>query len=204
MDPRTQLGPYEIKGPLGSVPAGDMVSLREEVAERVERGLIPALGARTTEEFGTTPANTEAYELYLRSMAIPREPEASPRAIDLLERAVELDPSYAPAWAALSRRYYDHGQYGTGGQESYERAFEMVERAVGLDPELIPAISQFIMMRTETGEVGEAIHQARQLVKRRGDSARARRGTPMEASFTTRRRPGSSRLRCAQAATCRR
>ena len=66
-------------------------------------------------EGATRPKNPEAYDLYLRSAALSRDVEPNADALAMLERAVGLDPSYAPAWTALVERYYFDGQYGGGG-----------------------------------------------------------------------------------------
>ena len=88
-----------------SVPASDLLSLREQVAQRVQEGLLPELGVATVgESEGTRPTNPEAYELYLQSLVISTDAGPNKRAIELLERAVELDPDYAPAWERLSLR----------------------------------------------------------------------------------------------------
>jgi hypothetical protein len=61
---------------------------------------------KTSGEAGTRPKSEEAYDLYLRSIAVPRDVAPNKGAIAMLERAVAIDPSYAPAWEALGLRYY--------------------------------------------------------------------------------------------------
>ena len=84
-----------------TVPAGDLLAMRGRIAEGVRQGLLPALGARAIPTSGSTPAHDEAYQLYLRSLAIPQQPKPTERAIEMLERAVTLEPTFAPAWEAL-------------------------------------------------------------------------------------------------------
>ena len=40
----------------------------------------------------------------------------------MLERAVGLDPTYAPAWEALGFRYYYDSTYSNGGEAMYQRS----------------------------------------------------------------------------------
>ncbi len=91
----------------------------------------------------------------------------------MLERAVGIDPSYAPAWMALGQRYYYDGRYGNGGKSALERAESTVERALALDPNMIDAVVVLIVFRTERGDTGNAYAEASALVKRRPGSARA-------------------------------
>ena len=84
-----------------TVPAGDLLAMRGRIAEGVRQGLLPALGARAVPTSGSTPAHDEAYQLYLRSLALPQQPKPTERAIEMLERAVTLEPTFAPAWDAL-------------------------------------------------------------------------------------------------------
>src|SRR5579862_8790760 len=56
-----------------SLPAADLVAMRDQITSRVRQGLIPALGASGEEENGTRPSNEEAYDLYLRSVALAHD-----------------------------------------------------------------------------------------------------------------------------------
>ena len=79
------------------VASADGLAMREQVTSAVRQGLVPALGgASAANEAGTRPKNEEAYELYLRSVAISDDPAPNKQAIAMLERVVALDPTYAP------------------------------------------------------------------------------------------------------------
>jgi hypothetical protein len=87
-----------------SVPS-DLVAIREQVTSHVRQGLIPALGANTAAaESGPRPTNEEAYDLYLRSVAIEHDGSQNRDAIRMLERSGGLDPTYAPEVAPRTRR----------------------------------------------------------------------------------------------------
>src|SRR5438477_3839350 len=82
--------------------ASDRIAMREQITSRVRQGLVPALGVGSAvTELGTRPKSEEAYDLYLRSIAVPHDVTPNKDAISMLERAVGIDPSYAPAWEAL-------------------------------------------------------------------------------------------------------
>jgi Tfp pilus assembly protein PilF len=70
--------------------------------------------------------------LYLRSIAVPHDGAPNKEAIAMLERAVGIDPSYAPAWVALATRYYYDGHQGSGGKPILKRSASATERALAL------------------------------------------------------------------------
>src|SRR5207249_8399736 len=58
-----------------TVPSSDMIAMRDQVTSRVRQALLPALGVgRAATEGATRPRNEEAYDLYLRSAAVPHDP----------------------------------------------------------------------------------------------------------------------------------
>ena len=157
-----------------NVRTKDKIAMQEQITSRVRQGLAPALGAASDlVEAGTRPKSEEAYDLYLHSIAVPHDLAPNKDAISMLERAVGIDPSYAPAWGALGLRYYFDGEYGNGGEQMLKRSDSAMERALALDPNLIFAASQLIIRRTERGEVGDAYAEASALVKRQPKSAEA-------------------------------
>ena len=154
--------------------ASDRIAMREQITSRVRQELVPALGAASAvTETGTRPKSEEAYDLFLRSIAVPHDVTPNKDAISMLERAVGIDPSYAPAWEALGVRYYYDGEFADGGEQMVKRSESAYERALALDPNLILAASQLITIRADRGEVGNAYAEASALVKSRPESAQA-------------------------------
>jgi serine/threonine protein kinase len=167
-----------------SAAAGDLIRLREQISTRLRQGLFPLLGgAAGANEAATRPKNAEAYDLYLRSKLLTSDPEPNDQGVAMLERSVGLDPDFAPAWAALSLRYYyqvAYGQVSPGavGSKSmkhlYDRARQTAERALSLDPNLVEAAQNSIVYETEGGNLEEADRRARDLVTRRPQDPQAR------------------------------
>jgi tetratricopeptide (TPR) repeat protein len=135
--------------------------------------LLPALGARALSTPGTAPVNDEAYQLYLRSLATPQQPIQNERAIEMLEQAVTLEPTFAPAWHALGLRYYDFGTWFGGGEPARERSLAAHRKALDLDPEMITAARSIITHRTETADFEGAYREARRLLNHFGSSSDA-------------------------------
>jgi DNA-binding winged helix-turn-helix (wHTH) protein/tetratricopeptide (TPR) repeat protein len=155
-----------------SAPSGDLLAMRGRIEEGVQRGLLPALGASAVPA-GSTPAHDEAYQLYLHSLALPKQLKPIERAIELLERAVQLEPQFAPAWEAMGIRYYDHGTYGAGGQAARQRSLVALRRAVELDPESIAAARTIVAYRAEEGDLDGAYDEARKMLDYFGPRAQA-------------------------------
>jgi eukaryotic-like serine/threonine-protein kinase len=152
----------------------DLISLQQALAKQVRTGLLPMLGAAGGFlETSTRPSNQEAYDLYLRSVAAPHDPNPNREAIRSLESAVQLDPNYAPAWAEVGQRYYYDATYSSGGEQMFQHSNAALERALALDQNLIAAASQLIVNRVDRGELGKAYESALGLVKRRPESAQA-------------------------------
>ncbi len=150
-----------------SAAAGDLIAMREGISARLRQGLFPLLGGSAAEAYvGTRPKNGEAYDLYLRSKPFTSDPEPTKQAIAMLERAVGLDPDYAPAWSALAQRYYYAASF-SDMSDGFERAASACERALALDPGFTDPARLKIVLSTEAGHLVDADRKARDLVRRR-------------------------------------
>jgi hypothetical protein len=94
----------------------------------------------------------------------------------MLERAVELDPSYAPALVSLARRYYVDSHFGTGDPAMLKRAEAAAARALALDPEDVSVAGSVASIRLERGDVAGAYATVAELVRRRPDNVVAQFG----------------------------
>jgi serine/threonine protein kinase/Tfp pilus assembly protein PilF len=154
--------------------ADNMIGLQEQLKTQIQRGLLPVLGGGGGAiEAASRPKNQEAYDFYLRSVAQPHDPKPNKEAIKMLEWAVGIDPTYAPAWEALGQRYNFDSTYGGGGEDSFQKSNRAYERAVTLDPNRVMAASNLIANRVERGDLGRAYDAATDLVRRRPQSADA-------------------------------
>jgi TolB-like protein/class 3 adenylate cyclase len=78
----------------------DIFELQDQVAASVAGAIEPRLRLAEIERASRKPAESlTAYDLYLRALAISHQftPESLDEAIAVLRRAMEVDPSYAPA-----------------------------------------------------------------------------------------------------------
>jgi serine/threonine protein kinase/Tfp pilus assembly protein PilF len=155
--------------------AEDLIGLQDQLVTQVQHGLLPILGGASgsTEAAASRPKNQQAYDFYLRSVAVPHDPAPNKEAIKMLEWAVGIDPNYAPAWEAMGQRYYWDSIYGGGGESVFQRSNAAYERALNLDPNRGMAASNLITARVERGELGRAYDAATDLVQRHPQSADA-------------------------------
>jgi serine/threonine protein kinase len=113
------------------VAAGDMIGGRERVTAEIGRGLTAALGVpASAPRTASAPKSEDAYDLYLRSAGARYDPGApNQEAIRILERALAIDSTYAPAWLALARRLYVRAQYETGDSATMAYSIAASQRA---------------------------------------------------------------------------
>jgi serine/threonine-protein kinase len=119
----------------------DIFAVQEEIAQSVAGSLrVKLLGEKLASPRAT---NVEAYNAYLQGKYFYARPtkENLDKAITYSDQAVRLDPSYAPAWAALSRAHsLQAGAYSPAQlPEAYKSAREAAEQALALDPSLAEA-----------------------------------------------------------------
>ncbi len=115
----------------------DIFTVESEVAQRIASSLEARLSGREKEQVADIPTkNPEAYDAYLRGLASLNQQGFAPieRAIEYLQKAIELDPQYAQAWAQLGiaesqKSGYEH----TPAQ--LERARVAAETAIRLQPD---------------------------------------------------------------------
>ena len=155
-----------------TVPAAQLITLQDQLTKKVQHELPVALGtASGSAEATSVPANPEAYDLYLRSVPVAHDPQPNKEGITMLERAVGMDPTYAPAWEALGRRYYFDAIYSGGGEDGYKRSNAAYERALALEPNRVSAAGYLAQNHAEQGLLQQAYAEARDLVRRRPENA---------------------------------
>ena len=86
----------------------DITAVESEIARGIAESLQVKLTAREAQALATKPTHSpEAYDAYLRGLVFDARTaysnDAQRNAITSYERAVQLDPGFALAWARLSR-----------------------------------------------------------------------------------------------------
>jgi TolB-like protein/Tfp pilus assembly protein PilF len=129
----------------------DIFGVESEIAKRIAESLQAKLTGREEQALAVKPTNNpEAYDAYLRGLAFEargRPPihtrEPAREAIGFYERAVELDPKFAIAWARLSRvdafLYFN----GEAPPDAAERALENALKLEPNAPETLLALGYY-------------------------------------------------------------
>jgi eukaryotic-like serine/threonine-protein kinase len=148
----------------------DMIALQRQLADRVRQGLVGALGASAGVAEATRPTNAEAYSLFLRAAGFSWDPEPNRQALAMVQRAVALDPGFAPAWQALAERYYHDYQDGGGGPAALDLCRQAAEKSHKLDPNLATTLRGIVVLLTDAGDLEHAYDNAQEMLLRRPDS----------------------------------
>ena len=118
----------------------DLVSLQSDLARDVSSKLRTKLtGAEEQRMMKNYTANSEAYRLFLRGkfLSSKRTPRDSQAAIENFQRAVNLDPQFAMAYAGMATGYTYLAIYGySPAKEVFPKAREYASKALELDSSL--------------------------------------------------------------------
>ena len=120
--------------------ADNLFALQSEIIEDIARSLSAEVGPEYANQAPTR--NLEAYTLFTRARTLLTKRSAidMAQAITLFETAVDIDPDYAQAWAALGDAHMLMAYYDYGDQDSLiARARNAANRALELDPDMARA-----------------------------------------------------------------
>jgi serine/threonine protein kinase/DNA-binding winged helix-turn-helix (wHTH) protein len=151
-------------------PVQNLIDARQKMYQQAQAGLAVALGARGADGSNlpaTAPTNEEAYDLYSRAVMLPSDLESNRKAMEMLERVVQMDPGYAPYWLALGARYYNETHYLRGNKtdELLKKTLAASERAVVLDPHYGSAQYGLAIAHAEHGELLEGYRAAAKMLR---------------------------------------
>jgi serine/threonine protein kinase/tetratricopeptide (TPR) repeat protein len=117
----------------------DIFAVQTEIATRVVKALDILLSESEKRALGAIPTkNLEAYEVYLRALSAYAEDGPSRKLkIDMYHRAVQLDSTFALAYARLANSHLSYFWFGFDRtKERLSLAKEYLDRAFALQPEL--------------------------------------------------------------------
>lgn len=117
----------------------DVLAVQSEVARAIVTQVRVSVTPEERERLARTrPVNPEAYRLYLQGRYHwNRRLGGFQKAAELIQQAIDLDPTYALAYSALGDNYVVQPPYGTlSPREAYPRARAAAERALEIDSSL--------------------------------------------------------------------
>jgi TolB-like protein/Flp pilus assembly protein TadD len=129
----------------------DIFGVETEIAKRIAESLQAKLSGREEQALAAKPTNNpEAYDAYLRGLVFQSRsaPSASSEAAGFYQRAVELDPNFALAWARLSRAdahvYFNRHDTNTAARgDAAKRALETAQKLEPNSPETLLALGYY-------------------------------------------------------------
>jgi TolB-like protein/Tfp pilus assembly protein PilF len=119
----------------------DIFSVQDDIAGMITQTLIPRLAKNAAPFVTSKTSNNEAYSLFLEGRYLwnKRPGDGVWQALERFERAVAIDPHFAPAYAALASVYGTLGAWESGllaPAEALAKAKTAAARALELDPQL--------------------------------------------------------------------
>jgi serine/threonine protein kinase len=149
--------------------ASDILPLQQELAQIIAQKLRVKLSSEQQQTFARQGTqNPEAYALYVRGRYSwdKLTQESLEQAEDFFRQSIEKDPSYAAAYAELSRSYTMLGHYGyLPSTEAYPKAIASAKRAIDLDSNLAEAHAALGQASTETWNWTLAEQESRRAVE---------------------------------------
>src|SRR5262245_53454020 len=134
----------------------DIFEVESEIAKGIAESLQAKLTAREEQALAVKPTNNqEAYDAYLRGLAFEARGvppsvirDCSWKAIAFYERAIQLDPQFAMAWARLSRAdafmYFTRDDIAsTDRGDAAKYALEKAQKREPNSPETLLALGYF-------------------------------------------------------------
>ena len=115
----------------------EVQGLHKEIIRDVVRELRPSLSSKVAQQLsGIRPASPEAFDQYLRGRFYlnTQNPSDQDTAIAALEQAVQIDPSFAAAYAELAQAYiWKRFSFAPKEKDLTEKAYVAVQKAFALD-----------------------------------------------------------------------
>ncbi len=135
-------------------PLKDIFAVQDEIRQKIVFALKVKLTPEEQERFKYAPTNNlEAYDYFLRGREagdrafLESRKEASEQARQMFEKAIELDPRYAAAYAGVALFHWRDFffRWVQDPAQSLGRALEFAQRAVALD-DALPRAHQILSL----------------------------------------------------------
>ena len=147
----------------------DVLGLQSELAETVAREIAIKLTPKEATQLAKrAPVNPEAHLEFLRSRHSYFA--ASPQAVEVglrhARRALELDPTLAPAWSALADCHAFRALRGMAPPaEAFAEATAAAMRALELDPSLADAHAALGTIRSHSGDLAGGLRSLQKAIE---------------------------------------
>jgi serine/threonine protein kinase/tetratricopeptide (TPR) repeat protein len=160
------------------IAAGDTIALEEQLVTRVRQGLGPRLGAKGfagdfSPRSPLRAKNREAYDLYLRSIS---EGGTLDNQRAKLERSLQLDPEFAPAWRRLGGICTGSNWYQKGGESALDCELHAQQQTVRLEPDNVETRYALAVQGVELRDMAGAWRAVAEMLRSRPDHSSSHLG----------------------------
>ena len=145
----------------------DVFAIQDEVASAIASALVDSFAGLEQKPASRT-RDLAAFEAYRtgRLHWWRRSPDELHQAITLFAKALEHDPAFAPAYAAMADSWLLLSMYGNlTNLKATERAMPMIEKALEIDPESAEAFAALGLARWQIGQKDAGESALRQSIK---------------------------------------
>ncbi len=159
----------------------DILGIESEISKRIAQSLQAKLTGREEQALAVKPTNNpDAYDAYLRGLSVEARNYTTAYSRDLLEktagfyeRAVQLDPNFAVAWARLSRtnaRLYFNDDHTAARRDEAKIGLENAQKLEPDSPETLVALGyyQYWVLR-EYGSATTTFNRVRAMMSGNSD-----------------------------------
>jgi adenylate cyclase len=155
----------------------DIFAVQDDITRRVTGALALRVTSLELARSAAKPAsNLEAYDLVLRGRALlGLTRSANAQARDLFERAMALDPNYAPAYVGLGQvnMLASNGGWTEDPVEARERAEKLAQKAIALDDLSSSAHALLGEVAVHFGDYDRALDELKRAIDLNGSDAQS-------------------------------
>lgn len=172
----------------------DIFAVQDDIAQQILVAMTDELMSDKT--LSIAPAartDVSAFNLFLeaRDLISTRDETGMQRALELLNQAIEIDPTYAPAYASRAKAYTllsdRPGSYGSiPAKEALEQARADVDKSLALDSKLADGYAVQGLINGDTGRPDFAVSSLRRALELNPNSIDARNWLGLALAFNGR------------------
>jgi len=136
----------------------NIFTLQDTISKKVVDGMQLRLSPEENQRLKVDVASDPlAYEYFLRARSlVPVTREDQNIRLNLLHQSIQLDSTYAPAWAFLGDTYKMYGEFSGNREQYHEKAISALNNALKLNKDLVGAATQLGIVYTDMGRTEEA------------------------------------------------
>ena len=145
----------------------DVFHIQDQIAEHVATALRGLLSGREKDALRRPGTEAAAYEYYLRGRqqmhTLSRTSAFTAK--EMFDRAIEIDPNYAPAYAGLAQLHAWENEWWGGGERAADAADEASRKALELAPQLSESHTARAAALAQRGRYDEAAREYEEAIR---------------------------------------